>query len=167
VDAAGRTVRPPVVPRPGLVSYAALLRRNLVGMHGAVLYRREAILAAGGFDAALRSCEDHDLYLRLARRAPVHAHASLVAEYRRHAGGLSARPIQMIDTGLEVLRRQRPFLDTAALWQAYRAGIRFTLAKHGYHLGRRVLAQAARGEWRGPTAEIGALARKVPYWLSL
>jgi hypothetical protein len=166
VDAEGRRCRPPVVPRPGHVRYGAFLARNLVGMHGAVLYRRQAIVEAGGFDASLRSCEDHDLYLRMARLYPVRAHAALVAEYRRHGGTLSGQSIDMIEAGLAVLRRQRPLLASRDLRRAYRAGLRFTIAKHGFQFARQLGARMARGELRLSAAEAGAFARRVPRWLS-
>jgi glycosyltransferase involved in cell wall biosynthesis len=165
VDAAGRSCRPSVVPRPGPVSYDAFLARNLVGMHGAVLYRRQAIIEAAGFDAGLRSCEDHDLYLRMARRHPVQAHAALVAEYRRHSGTLSGQSLDMIEAGLAVLRRQRPLLASRDLRRAYQAGLRFTIAKYGFQFARQVAARMARGELRLSAAEIGAFARRVPRWL--
>ena len=43
--------------------YLELLRGNYIGMHAAVLYRREFLKRVGGFDPALRHCEDYDLYL--------------------------------------------------------------------------------------------------------
>jgi glycosyltransferase involved in cell wall biosynthesis len=166
VDAAGRPCRPAVRPKPGHVPYSAFLARNIVGMHGAVLYRRQAVVDAGGFDAGLRSCEDHDLYLRMAGRHPVHAHAALVAEYRRHGGTLSGQSLDMIEAGLAVLRRQRPLLASRDLRRAYRAGLRFTIAKYGFQFARQLAARVARGELRMSAAEIGAFARRVPRWLS-
>jgi glycosyltransferase involved in cell wall biosynthesis len=49
-------------------AYRVLLQCNYITMHGAVLYRRGAVVAVGGFDQSLRACEDYDLYLRLAAR---------------------------------------------------------------------------------------------------
>jgi glycosyltransferase involved in cell wall biosynthesis len=51
---------------------------------GAALFRREALLAVGGFDAALRSGEDFDLWLRLRERnLPVLAIPAVALWYRR------------------------------------------------------------------------------------
>jgi colanic acid/amylovoran biosynthesis glycosyltransferase len=44
-----------------------LLTHNLVGSTSAVIVRRELLRAIGGFNPALRSCQDWDLWLRLAR----------------------------------------------------------------------------------------------------
>jgi len=45
-----------------------LRNHNLVGSTSCVLVRRELLRAAGGFTPALRSCQDWDLWLRLAER---------------------------------------------------------------------------------------------------
>ena len=47
--------------------YADLLAGNSIGMHGTVMYRRDILLALGGFDEGLSRCEDYDVYLRLAQ----------------------------------------------------------------------------------------------------
>jgi glycosyltransferase involved in cell wall biosynthesis len=106
--------------------YLALLRRNYIGMHAAVMYRRAALLAAGGFDPTLTACEDYDLYLRIARQHPVAAHEETVAEYRIHPNNMSADKGLMLTMALSVLRRQRPYLtrDPHRL-KAYRDGLRF------------------------------------------
>ncbi|MEI9984542.1 MAG: hypothetical protein WDN69_15865 [Aliidongia sp.] len=44
----------------------ALLNHNLVGSTSCVLARRNLLLQIGGFDAGLRSCQDWDLWIRLA-----------------------------------------------------------------------------------------------------
>jgi hypothetical protein len=89
-------------------SYAALLRRNHIGMHAAVLYRREIFTAIGGFDPSLTACEDYDLLLRLARRRRIHLHEALIAEYRQHGGNMSRDPALMLRTALRVHRAQWP-----------------------------------------------------------
>ena len=60
-----------------------LYARNSVPSSG-VLVRTEVLAAAGGYDASLVFSEDHELWLRLARRAaPVHV-PELVLIHRRH-----------------------------------------------------------------------------------
>ncbi len=105
--------------------YLALLRGNFIGMHAAVLYRREAVVAAGGFDPSLSACEDYDLYLRIARSAPVHQHDVVVAEYRRHEGNMSRDARLMLWNVLGVLTRQlRYVLWDVARVRAYGQGLR-------------------------------------------
>lgn len=57
------------MPEPPLPSgrIAAFLVRNNVQL-GSVLFRKAMVVAAGGFDPAMRYCEDGDLLLRLAAR---------------------------------------------------------------------------------------------------
>ena len=83
----GRGLAPPV--EFGGDAYAALLRRNIVGMHATVMYQRIALQTVGEFDETLDACEDYDLLLRIARRLPVAAHDAVVAEYRSHPAAMS------------------------------------------------------------------------------
>lgn len=104
-------------------AYITFLRRNPIGMHAAVLYRREAVAAAGGFDPELQACEDYDMYLRLSRSAPIRLHGTVIAEYRRHGDNMSHDNALMLTYALRALRRQRPHLRrSASRAAAYRAG---------------------------------------------
>lgn len=85
--------------------YRDLLRGNLIAMHAAVLYRRDRLQAAGGFDASLRRCEDYDLYLRMARNGPIACHPDVIAEYRWHDDNMSHDINAMLDTVLSVHKR--------------------------------------------------------------
>lgn len=85
--------------------YRDLLRGNPIAMHATVLYRRDLLEAAGGFDASLRRCEDYDLYLRMARSGPIGCHPNVIAEYRWHDKNMSHDIKAMLDTVLAVHRR--------------------------------------------------------------
>lgn len=105
--------------------YLALLHDNFIGMHGTVLYDIEKLRAVGGFDTSLRSCEDYDVYLKLARLHPAAAYAGTGADYRRHAGGMSASVARMSRIVRMVLTRQlKHDLDPRQREMA-RAGIAF------------------------------------------
>ncbi|MGA3223604.1 MAG: glycosyltransferase, partial [Acidobacteriaceae bacterium] len=82
--------------------YADLLAGNLIGMHATVLYRRDILLAEGGFDEVLRRCEDYDVYLRLARKYSVASHPDIVAEYRWHGRNMSRDTAGMLRAVLAV-----------------------------------------------------------------
>lgn len=115
--------------------YPALLRSNFIGMHGAVMYRRSMLLAAGGFDERLRRCEDYELFLRLARRHSFVCHPDIVADYRRHPGGMSLNAAVMSATVLEVLRRERPLVDSDPhLQRAWHEGMTQWRAYYGDRL---------------------------------
>lgn len=145
--------------------YAALLRGNHMGMPAAVLYRRDVLEASGGFDPGLRACEDYDLYLRIARRYPVHYHASVVALYRKHSGSMSRDPSRMLRTSLEVLRRQRAHVrHHAGYVRARQEGVAFWRVYYGAALLRRL---AAFGEdedrsWGEAARASIVLARHAP-----
>jgi len=105
--------------------YEGMLRGNYIGMHATVMFRRAIFDEVGAFDTSLRSCEDYDLYMRITRRYPVARHDRLVAEYRRHDASMSVRAGRMLDTALDVLAAQRPFIHgNGRLIRACQAGIR-------------------------------------------
>lgn len=107
IDADGREIGERFEP-PGDSPYAQLLRGNFIAMHGTVMYRRDRLNAAGGFDERLRRCEDYDLYLRMARRFPVTGYPDLVAAYRLHGGNMSSDQRGMLRSALDVHARYVP-----------------------------------------------------------
>ena len=62
-----------------------LLKRNGIGTTSAIMCRREALLAVGGFDERLPSMQDYDLYVRLAQRFSFDLVEEPLLEYHRHA----------------------------------------------------------------------------------
>jgi SAM-dependent methyltransferase len=104
--------------------YRMLLGGNEILSHATVMYRRQAIELAGGFDPALPACEDYDLYLRIARQFPAYTHDRCVAEYRRHAGNMHRDPARMLAAALTALRKQRKAARrSAADRRAYALGV--------------------------------------------
>jgi glycosyltransferase involved in cell wall biosynthesis len=103
--------------------YSALLRRNRIGMHGAVMYRRANLAEIGGFDEGLAACEDYDVYLRMALRFPILYGPEPLAEYWHHGGNMSRDSAMMLRQVLAVLDRQRPAAQRLALMTAYRKGV--------------------------------------------
>ncbi len=148
-------VRGPLSLRPvGSDPYADFLRGNPIGMHAAVMYRREPLLAAGGFDEALGRCEDYDLYLRLARQHGVASHPALVAEYRWHGANMSLDHAAMLRAVLAVHARQEAFarrrrdherawLEGARYWRAHYFDEMLDAAKAELRQGR-ILGGATR-----------------------
>jgi glycosyltransferase involved in cell wall biosynthesis len=75
-----------------------------------VMYRRSAIEAAGGgFDTSLRSAEDWDMDIRIARRFPFHLYNEPIAEYRKHGNNMTGNAPVMMKSIIRVLQRQRDF----------------------------------------------------------
>lgn len=104
--------------------YLTLLERNYVGMNAAVMIRRGAFEAVGGFDISLASCEDYELYMRLARAYPVFSHGMIVAEYRRYDQSMTKQPCVMMQGLLGVFAAQLPLIrGNAAYLKAFRRGL--------------------------------------------
>ncbi len=178
VDPDGRRRPEPLRPADG---FAALLRENVVGMHGTVLYRAAALAAAGGFAEDLRACEDYDMYLRLARISPPMHGVEVVAEYHLHGANMSGDAALMLGEVLRVLERHRGEAVAAGcaddLAQGIAAWKRF-YATSWWHAAGRALAERratpqlvrqgagvavrAPGAWVGvPTRALAQRARRL------
>jgi glycosyltransferase involved in cell wall biosynthesis len=138
-------------PQPRRVTdhYTAMLRRNYISMHAAVVYRRAVLEETGGFDPRLNALEDYDLYLRVTRTQPVAGHDQVVAQYRRHPAAMSCDTLNMLRMALFVLHRQRPyFASRPGAIEAYEAGLTFWKHHYGKQLIRDVPSHLAAGRLR-------------------
>ena len=59
--------------------------------HPAVMFRRDVVLAVGGYHQAFRHCEDYDLWLRLAGRTRIANLPERLVRYRHYADQVSSR----------------------------------------------------------------------------
>ena len=121
--------------------FLRMLADNFVGNGSALLVRRAAALAVGGYDEGLRGrggegTEDVLFQLRLAEHCPAAVAPAYLVGYRRHAGAMSNHPQRMFASWLGV-RRGFAF-DSADARRADRAG-----------LARRRLVLAEALAWRG------------------
>jgi glycosyltransferase involved in cell wall biosynthesis len=138
-------------PQPRRVSdhYTAMLRRNYISMHAAVVYRRAVLEETGGFDPRLSALEDYELYLRVTRTHPVACHDEVVAQYRQHSAAMSRDMLNMLRMALFVLREQRPYLaEHPGATEAYEAGFAFWKRHYGKQLMRSVPSHLAAGRLR-------------------
>jgi len=125
IDADGHLLKSPRQKAIGEDVYGSLLREDTVVTVATVMHRRDCLETVGGFDEQLFSCEDYDLYLRLARRYKVIASDDCVCEYRRHGKNSSANIPLMLCSFLQVMRQQREYCSQCPRWQrAMKAGIR-------------------------------------------
>jgi hypothetical protein len=67
--------------------FERLLFDNFCGIPAVPLVRRDALVTVGGFDGDLRTCEDYDLWLRLAFRTPFLFVKAPVAIYWKSVDG--------------------------------------------------------------------------------
>jgi glycosyltransferase involved in cell wall biosynthesis len=138
-------------PQPHRMSdhYTAMLRRNYICMHAAVVYRRAVLDATGGFDPQLNALEDYDLYLRVTRTHPVACHDHVVAQYRQHPAAMSRDMLNMLRMALFVLRQQHPYLaEHPGAREAYEEGRAFWKSHYGKQLIRSVPGHLAAGRLR-------------------
>ena len=121
-----------------------------------VVVRADALARAGAFDTALRTSEDWDLWLRLARTAgtPACVPRPLVA-LRVHPG-MASRRADWILADIEIVRRRHGIpVDRArhhrwAAWMALEDGRRATAVRH-------YAAAVANCDWRSAGRAVVAL----------
>lgn len=129
IDPAGRPFRvsrPPTAP----AEIRETLHRTNCMAHPAVMLRREAVLALGGYRTGFAYAEDYDLWLRLAERWDLANLPEIVLAYRCHPAGISlpkARQQILSDLGVRLAAGRRaaglpeslpPRFDRAALLAA-------------------------------------------------
>jgi len=93
VDESGRIVHQQRERLDGIVDVLdSILVNRLPLAHPSVMFRREAVLAAGGYDEAVRYCEDMDLWRRLVLAGrQLRVVPEVLLRYRRHPGQQSFR----------------------------------------------------------------------------
>src|SRR3712207_1216450 len=92
-------------PRSTLFPYTTLFR-SYISTPAALGNQRLMLESVGGFDTSVSPSADYDLYLRVARKYPVHHHEEVVAEYRRHEANMTRNTALMLKSEVTVLRRQ-------------------------------------------------------------
>jgi hypothetical protein len=127
--------------------YPSLLRDSFIWSGSAVMHRRGALEAIGGFNEVRRAADDYELHLRIARRFPILCHHEVVTEYRRHGSNQTRDPALTLASELSVLRSQRASLRGAAERAARRAGIRRARSEHGKTLAGEVRSHLQNRRW--------------------
>jgi glycosyltransferase involved in cell wall biosynthesis len=137
--------------------FSELVRGNFMPVM-APLIRRQALAAAGEFDARLTPMEDWDLWLRLSLVAPVRYVAEPLATYLVRAGGMSRDRARMERSRfliIDKLARTRP----DALRELGGPGRRIVADMHNWFGGD----AGARGDWREARRRFAASMRTVPW----
>jgi glycosyltransferase involved in cell wall biosynthesis len=129
----------------GPISFRQLLEDYVVGTSSSLVLRRDAVLAAGGFDADFPRCQDCELVLRMSLAGPgcVCAIPEELTLYRRHAGQMSSDWTAMQaewNRMLEKCRRANP-KDTAAAEPMARSNICRYWACLAYEIGNYPVAR--------------------------
>jgi glycosyltransferase involved in cell wall biosynthesis len=151
-------------PRPD--HYASLLRTNFIGALHAVMFRREVLMNVGGFLRDLIMCEDQELYLRIARRHPIHCHHHVIAEYRRHGQQSSQRWDLMLQNAMRMLAWQRSAVTGRPDYEeAWRIGLDHRRRLYGAPLAWAMVHAARSGEWKRAARYFYVLLRWHPLGL--
>lgn len=129
-------------PSDGPVTFTGLVMQTCNVMVS-VTARREAIVAAGGFDESLRSSEDFDLWLRIVKSGGrIAYHRTPLVDYRRRPESLSADSVWMCDSFLRVLDKWRGSARlTAEEVDVVEKQVNHIQAKRDLFLGKRALAE--------------------------
>jgi len=162
MDASGKRI-PATLPIVTGHFYEELLRRNYIRTPAMAAVRREVMELVGGFDPSCSPSADYDLYLRVARRYSLIAHPAIVARYRQHAANMSRNPQLMLPATLQVLERQRQFVEhDRALRAAHRFGLRRCREFYGEQLIERFRTALHAGQRGEALACAATLVRLYP-----
>ena len=131
--------------------YRLLLETNCVHT-SSVLARRAALIDAGLFDETLVHGEDHDLWLRLARRWPAVFLKDEISQYRIHSESISGELLGREDlfyrSSIQILSRhhsQFPSFSAAkALASAHNQYAVFQIKRQRWSEARRLAAKGLR-----------------------
>jgi hypothetical protein len=143
--------------------YAELLRSNFIWMPGCAVFRTAIVRQMGGFATDVTGAEDYDLYLRIARRCPIHHHDTFVAEYRQHGTSTSRRVALMLRSVSKVMARHKRWVkgDPGAE-RAWREGLRHWQQEYGEETVLQIRRQLRARQWRGLPPALWTLARYYP-----
>jgi glycosyltransferase involved in cell wall biosynthesis len=164
IAADGSRLRP-WAPFPETDDTFAQLLINHCGIYPlTVMYRRAAIEAVGGgFNISLRSAEDWDMDIRLARRFPFHLYDEPIAEYRKHGANMTGNAAVMMQSIIRVLHAQRDFTRENSRYEgARRLGIHRVHAYFSEIVIDQIHAHLAAREWRSASRKTYLLLRWHP-----
>ena len=159
-------------PPVGAVSFRELISAERCLITSGVVARRQPILEAGLFDEALRTAQDFDLWLRLARRgAHLMYQRKALLRYRCHAHGLTGSTLNSINRELNVLDKiEHGYELTADERSEVGNVIRGRRARLEFELGKVLIAQgevaAAREAFAKACSGPRTWKPKAALWLS-
>jgi glycosyltransferase involved in cell wall biosynthesis len=164
IDTHGRGLPTRQPPLPAEDPYATFLKWNVIWMPGAVLYRRAALEAIGGFDRDRAPAEDYHMYLRASRLLTVRLHDGIIAEYRRHDGQVSKKAALMLRATFDALGMEWPHVAAdPRLRKAWRQGRRHCQDFYGERVVEELRDRLhGRQRWNGGVSLLWTLLRYYP-----
>jgi hypothetical protein len=158
IDAHGHVIK--TTPRYRLEGwvYARAVAHNIVGNGSAIMFRREAALAVGGYDPRLRragveGCEDYLFQIQIARRYPFGVDPLPLIGYRKRRDAMSADVPRMLRSRILALQLlEAEGVPALTVVREARAAIRVALA----------LAHARKGHLAWALEAVGRAALDAP-----
>ena len=123
--------------------YTHLLQENYIAMIATVLFQRW-VFDEFWYDEKLKSCEDYDLYLKIARKYPVIHHTEKIAAYRIHTFNMSFNIPVILSSALNVLQRQKKALKNSDERRAYKQGQKFWKTYYSLELYKQLRLKKAK-----------------------
>ena len=167
IDAAGSPLPPPKHHSPDSDFFLTLLERNDIWSTGQVVYRRDAVEGAMGFDGQVSAAADLDLNLRIASEYRVCLNARPVFEYRLYPQSMNHNSALMLAHTMSVYRtQQRHVAGRAGYMAAWERGRLQTQAYYGNRLADEI-GDRLRARQIGPAIkEAMTLLRYYPRGLA-
>jgi glycosyltransferase involved in cell wall biosynthesis len=138
-----------------------------------ILFRRSILEQVGGFNPDFGMADDYEVYLKVARQAPIYFHGAVIVAYRQHDENNSLRALQMRDDALRVIEAQKFYLAGHPRAQAaIRAGKEYWRYCFTVMMIHRSVQHLVRGRWDA-LLRLGSSLVKLPtfplslvfYWL--
>lgn len=131
-DSTGKISQDPLVVHTGYV-YDKLMFNNFIGSTSFPLLRRSAVLEVGGFDPLMRSAQDYDMWLRLAKKYKIDCVNRALVKYHVHDGERISTNHQARISGQErLIQKNKDYLiqnPKAEWWRLLRLSIQYGKSK--------------------------------------
>lgn len=126
------------------------------------MYRRSAFESVGGYNPALRLCEDSDLNIRITQAGSIVCHGEMVLNYRIHGGQSTKRPSKICRAHLGVIRSHMgesgAFADAKALARCLKKWKHY----YGQNMPVEIMRTALRRDLNGSGAALKTFVACLP-----
>jgi len=167
IDVNGVPRGAPTAGKGRFVSFRDMLVENVVRNGSAPVIRKDALIAAGPFDESLPSCQDFDMWLRVARlrASNIYAVPEVLTQYRRRPRQVSSNVPMMREGLTEVIGRAASVApeDVAATEGEREVKANSYYAYLSYETGE--FGNSLRYLWGGLRASPSGFAGDVRNWL--
>lgn len=128
-----------------------LLYGNYIGSTSSVFVSKQALLASGGFDESLESCQDWDLLIRLALTCSYIAIAEPLVKHYTHGKRIDTNLSAQLQGRLRLLEKIKPNLVSMSWWQRRRILANHYLMLAGHYASHRKKIEAIKWTIRSST----------------